>query len=81
MLIDRRAAGETVRRLQGYAAHPAFTDLLSHLGGDDDLLVVDHELHLDGGVDLGQSVRREFDVEDRTGDGDDPAILEAGWPR
>ena len=71
------AAGEAVGRLQADAAHPALADLLGDLGGDEDLLAVDHELDLDGGVDLRQRVRRELDVDDGPGDRDDPAVLEA----
>ena len=47
-------------------------------------VAVELEVHLDGVVDLGQGVRRELDVDDRAGDGDDPAVLERArrrrWP-
>ena len=47
VLTHRGPPGEPVGRLQADAAHPALADLLGDLGGDDDLLVVDHELHLE----------------------------------
>ena len=56
-------------------------NLLSDLGGDHDLFVIDYERHLEGRVDLGQRVRRELDVDDRPGDRHDPTVLEGGAPR
>ena len=73
-VAHRRPAGEPVGRLQADAAHPALADLLGHLGRDGSL-PVELDLHLDGRVDLGQGVGRELDVDDRAGDGDDPAVL------
>ena len=73
-VAHRRAPDEAVGRLQADAAHPAVADLLGHLGRDRGGLPVELEVHLDGVVDLGQGVGRELDVDDRAGDGDDPAV-------
>ena len=73
---DRRSASEPVGRLETDAARPALADLLGNLCGDENLVAVDDELHLDGRVDLGQSVWRELDVDDRACDRDDAAVLE-----
>ena len=77
VLVRRRPAGEAVGGLEADAAHPALADLLGDLCCDEDLGTVDDEADLDGGVDLRQRVRRELDVDDRAGDGDDAAVLEA----
>ena len=69
----RGAPVQPVGRLEAHAAHAALADLLGHLGGDGDLGPFEVEVHLDGHVDLGQRVGREFDVDDGPGDGDDAA--------
>ncbi len=75
-VADGRASHEPVGRLQADAADPALADLLRDLGDDRDLLAVEHEVHLDGEVDLGKRVRRELRVDDGTGDGHDAALVQ-----
>ena len=41
-----------------------------------DVVALDGDRHLEGGVDLGQGAAGELDVDDRAGDGDDPAVLQ-----
>ena len=53
-------------------------ELLRDLGQDDDRLAVDLDRQLDRVVDLGEGVVGELDVDDRAGDGDDPAVLQLG---
>ena len=78
-VAHRGSPDQAVGRLHADAAHPALADLLGHLGRDGDLGALELEVHLDGVVDLGQGVGWELDVDDRTGDGDDPALLQR-WP-
>ena len=56
--------------------HAAFADLLRDLGGDRDRLALELDVHLERVVDLGQRVGRELDVDDRSGDRDDAAVLQ-----
>src|SRR5579864_4781319 len=65
---------QSVGRLEAHAPDPAFSDLLRDLGRDGDLGAFEHEVHLDGHVGLGQGVGREFDVDDRPGDGDHASV-------
>ena len=79
-VAHRRAAHQAVGLLHADAADTAFADLLGHLGRDGVGLAVELDVELDGEVDLGQGVRRELDVDDRAGDGDDPAFFSRGPP-
>ena len=75
-VADRGATHEPVGLLHADAAHAAVADLLRHLGRDLRFRAVQLNGELDGVVDLGQGVRRELHVDDRAGDGDDPAVFE-----
>jgi hypothetical protein len=69
---------EAVGRLQADGPAAAFADLLRNLGGHDDGRAFELDVHLDRGVDLGQRVGRELDVDDRTVDRDDATLLALG---
>ena len=56
--------------------HAAVADLLRDLGDDRDRLALELDVHLERGVDLGQRVGRELDVDDGAGDRDDAAVLQ-----
>ena len=73
-----RAAAKTVGGLHADGPHPVVADLLGDLGDDANGLALELDLHLDGVVDLRQSVGRELDVDDRAGDGDDAPVLQLG---
>ena len=73
-----RAPAETVGGLHADGPHPVVADLLGDLGDDANGLALELDLHLDGVVDLRQSVGRELDVDDRAGDGDDAPVLQLG---
>src|SRR5690606_16202832 len=77
-VAHRGAADETVGRLQADGPDAGVADLLGDLGHDLRGLAVDHDVEGQRGVDLGDRVRRELDVDDRTRDGDDPAVLQGG---
>ena len=77
-VAHERAALEAVGGLEADGAHAAVADLLRDLGRDDDGLALEHGVHLDREVDLGQRVGRELDVDDRARDGDDATILQTG---
>ncbi len=72
------AAHEAVGRLHAHAADAALTDLLGDFAGHRDGGAVDDDVDLDGVVDLGQRVRRELHVHDRSGDRDDAPRLVGG---
>ena len=73
---DDRSARQAVGRLHAHRPHPTAAELLGDLGRDDDGLTVDVDRHLDRVVDLRNAVGREFDVDHRSGDRDDPALLQ-----
>ncbi len=75
-VANRRTAHEAVCRLQADATDAPLSDLLRHFGNNRDLLAVEHEIHLDGEIDLGQRMRRKLRVHDGTGDGHDAAFLQ-----
>ena len=77
-VAHERAALETVGRAHADDADPAVADLLGDLGGDRDRLAVELDVELERGVDLGQRVGRELDVDHRSGDRDDASLLEGG---
>ena len=57
------AALEPVRGAHADDAHPAVTDLLRDLGGDEDRLAVELNVEVQRGVDLRQRVGWELDVD------------------
>ena len=67
------ATGQAVGGLQADAAHTAVADLLGHLGRDGLGVALEHDVDLDGAVDLGEGVGRELHVDDGPGDGHDAA--------
>ena len=69
-------AHEPVGLLHADAADPPVTDLLGHFGRHGVRGPVELNVELDLVVDLGQRVRRELDVDHRSGDGDDAALFE-----
>src|SRR5450631_750808 len=71
-------APQAVGGLHADDASPALPDLLRNLGHDGDGRAFELGVHLHGMVDLRERVGRELDVDDRTGDRNDPSILEAG---
>ncbi len=71
-------AHESVGGLHAHAAHAALADLLGDFAGHGDGDAVDDDVHLDGVVDLGQRVRRELDVHDRSRDRDDATRFQSG---
>ena len=73
---DGCAPLEAVGRLHADDAGAAVADLLRDLGGDGDRLPFELDVHLERGVDLGQRVGRELDVDHRSGDRDDATLLE-----
>ncbi len=77
-VADCGAAEQTVGWLHAHAAHPAFADLLGDLSGDGQRLAVELDIHLHGAVDLRQCVGWELGVDHRSGDSDDPTLLEGG---
>ena len=80
-LAHHGAAHQSVGGLHAHAAHAALADLLGDLGDDGHGQAVEHDVHLDRVVDLGQRVRRELDVHHRSGDRDDASGLEGGLVR
>ena len=74
----RHASGQSVGGLHRNDAHPVVADLLGHLAGDGDGCAFELDMHLDGGVDLGERPRRELRIDDRPGDGHDASIGEIG---
>ena len=77
-LAHHGAAHEAVGRLHAHAADATLADLLGHFAGHRDRGAVDDDVDLDGVVDLGQRVRRELHVHDRSGDRDDASRFECG---
>src|SRR5262249_7707635 len=72
------AALQPVGRLEADRATAALADLLRDFGGNGDRLALELDVHRYRGVDLGQPVRRELDVDDGTEDRDDATILRFG---
>ena len=72
------ATNEAVRRLHADATYAAFADLLGDLAGHGDGLAVDDDVDFNGVVDLGQRVRRELHVHDRSSDRDNASRFECG---
>ena len=73
-----RATHEAVGRLEADGADATVTELLGNFGHHRDLLTFEHDVELDGRVQLGQCAARELDVDDGTRDADDAAVLEIG---
>jgi peptide chain release factor 1 len=73
-----RAAAQAVGRLHADGANPVVAELLRDFGDDRDRLPLELDLHIDGGVDLGEGVGRELHIDDRAGDGDDAPVLQLG---
>ncbi len=77
-VAHRGAPGEAVGGLHAHCSHAAVAELLGDLGQHDDGLSVDLHGELEGGVELGKRTAWELDVDHRTGDADDAAVLELG---
>ncbi len=80
-VAHRRAADEAVGRLHADRTHPAFAELLGHLGEHLDGLAFELDVELDGVVEFGQRATGELDVDHRAGNADDAAVLAAGLGR
>ena len=74
-----RAAGEPVGRLHADGSHPALAELLGHLGDQRVGGVLEGDVELQRLVDLGQRAAGELDVDDGTGDRDDPPLLQLAF--
>jgi hypothetical protein len=73
-VLDLRTPHEPVDGLEADRLHRRVTDVLRDLGRDDVGLALERALNLEREADLGESVRRELDLDHGARDSDDPAL-------